>query len=107
MAGEELLAGPFHPAFRQKVESRIFGKVLDILLADGRVGKVHINPLDEAAFFGFRGENAAKLKAMGLDAKRDVIRDPGTRRGWVMVEKDEITIIFDRKKIAKSLSGNL
>ncbi|MBF0215517.1 MAG: radical SAM protein [Candidatus Omnitrophica bacterium] len=105
--GNELLAGPFHEAFRQKVESRIFGKVLDMLLPDGCIDKIHINPLDEAAFFGFRGENTVKLTIRGLDVRKCVVRDLGIERGGVFVATHGDKMLLSRKMIAKSIFGNI
>jgi len=50
--GETYLDGPFHPAFKQKVESRIFSLMFDYIREQYPSSEnIVLNPEDEAAFF--------------------------------------------------------
>ncbi|MBL7073166.1 MAG: radical SAM protein [Candidatus Omnitrophica bacterium] len=64
--GNSFLTGPFHPAFRMKVESRIFGMMLDSLLENKRedIRQISFNPQDEAALIGYRRENLKRMEKL-------------------------------------------
>jgi histone acetyltransferase (RNA polymerase elongator complex component) len=70
LSGSDTLAGPFHPAFGYKVESRIFAMILEkINKADG-VKAVRYNPSDEPAVYGYKRCNAFLLNEL---SKKNVI----------------------------------
>jgi len=95
-----LLAGPFHPAFRQKAESRIFGMMLRELAARKDVTSVMFNPEDEAAFFGFEKENHVLLKTIfGGDYMRYVVRSGDVVKRTLAFSCGTGTEIIDRKMI--------
>lgn len=58
--GDAVLAGPYHPAFGQLVKSRLWHRVLQLLLADGNTAfKVH--PADLSDAVGHRRSNLRNL----------------------------------------------
>ena len=74
LSGKNLLAGPFHPAFRQKVETRIYGSLLkEHFKKKGRakrpaggLKKILYNPGDTAYVIGYGRANASYVeKAAG------------------------------------------
>ncbi|KJJ84630.1 oxygen-independent coproporphyrinogen III oxidase [Candidatus Omnitrophus magneticus] len=54
---ENILAGPFHPSFRQKAESKLFGDMLKKISLNENIISVHYNPNDEQSFYGFQKYN--------------------------------------------------
>lgn len=96
----DYLAGPFHPAFRQKVESRIFGLMLDnILSSDKNVLDITINPEDEAAFFGFKKCNHDRLKKVFSGSNPVLLRDSSIDRGCLKARTSIGTFMCDRKTL--------
>lgn len=69
--GGGFLAGPFHTAFRQKAESRIFAWMAERLLEEKtrKPIKISYNPEDDAAFHGFGGGNSALLEKLSSGNK--------------------------------------
>ena len=60
-----IIAGPFHPSFRQLVEARLFGKMIDTILnkvGPKEVVSFMIHPSDETAFRGPKGSNWSKFR---------------------------------------------
>ncbi|MFH1665159.1 MAG: radical SAM protein, partial [Candidatus Omnitrophota bacterium] len=80
--GSAWLAGPFHPALRQKAESRIFGLLLERALekAEDGVQDITYNPLDEAAFFGYEKENLSLINRISGDGRCSVRKDGSVPR---------------------------
>jgi histone acetyltransferase (RNA polymerase elongator complex component) len=69
---QDVLAGPYHPAFGQLVRSRLWRRVLaEAASVDGRLC---VNPVDLADAIGHRGENRAWLQQRhaGLQLAADV-----------------------------------
>ncbi len=63
---KKMLAGPYHPAFRQLAESRLFlKKLLAALPGPGRY-RVSVNPRDLSTAVGQGRENARRLKEAGF-----------------------------------------
>ena len=68
--GSEVVAGPYHPAFRQLVESAmwydaIVGKIKK-LNAKVKEVEVSVNPIDSNNVIGHKKENVIKLKNLIL-----------------------------------------
>lgn len=104
-SGADLLAGPFHPAFRQKAEGRIFALMLEHI-AETREGKVTglaINPSDESAFFGFEKKNVSAIERITLSEKGCVKKDPAIPRGCMGIYSLQGEILMDREKLAEAL----
>ncbi|MBF0493650.1 MAG: radical SAM protein [Candidatus Omnitrophica bacterium] len=84
---EGYLAGPFHPAFRQKVDSGIFALVMEkILASSGEVTSLAINPEDECAFYGYGGSNVAALDKIFSNKKRVIVKDTSVARGVINIK---------------------
>lgn len=68
---QQLVAGPYHPAFRELCESRIMLKRLVSQLENTPKGSitVRVNPADISRMLGQRRCNAEALKNMGYDIK--------------------------------------
>ena len=74
LSGKDILAGPFHQAFGQKVESYLYGDMLKKFLKKEKsphsIWGIHFNPSDAASVIGYLRENAAytesKLKREGM-----------------------------------------
>ncbi len=102
IGGSGFLAGPFHPAFRQKAESLIYSFVLEALLREqSLIDRISFNPDDEGAFFGFKGKNSGLIKS--LFRPREVIlnRDVNIPKGSLYVWRNGKIEMLDRKSIAK------
>ncbi|HNX90826.1 MAG TPA: radical SAM protein [Candidatus Omnitrophota bacterium] len=95
------LAGPFHPAFRQKVESRIFGLMLEEALNSGdNVREVLYSPEDEAVVFGFNGENSEKIKKLTGKNGVTIKKSSDVRRGTIIMRTESGAITIDKISIA-------
>jgi len=100
LLGDDCLAGPFHPAFRQKVESRIFGLMLSRLEKMDDILGIAFNPEDEAVFFGFQKENLPFLRNISHSVKDLVKKDMSVLRGSFMVKTREKDFHVERSFIA-------
>ncbi len=100
LLGEDFLAGPFHPAFRQKVESRIFGLMLSKLRAMDDILEIVLNPEDEAIFFGFQKENLPFLRNISNSWKDMVKKDMSVLRGSFIVRTRKENFNVSRSYIA-------
>ena len=93
------LAGPFHPAFRAKVESRIFGMLLDHIkdTTEENIIQLSINPQDEADFYGFGKENLSRIKKLTHKNKDLINSDTTLPRGTIKVTTPSKTFTITRK----------
>ena len=105
LSGESILAGPFHQAFRQKAESRIFSILLDRLhdKVPGTVMRISFNPEDEAAFFGFEKENSRKIKKITGGEKGSLKRDASVPRGCITASGEGHSVSLDRRSLAQEI----
>jgi histone acetyltransferase (RNA polymerase elongator complex component) len=89
LGGGKCLAGPFHPAFRQKAESRVFGWMLERLAEDkrGDLAKVAFNPDDEAALYGFGGSNSGLLGKISTGRTDLFEKDEKVPKGRLLVDR--------------------
>jgi hypothetical protein len=77
-----IVAGPYHPAFRQLVESARFLKRMLSLPVPGTAVTFLVNPRDLSLAIGQRKENLSLLRErLGRDAR--VLPDPAIPRGTV------------------------
>jgi len=74
--GTEYVAGPFHPSFRQKVESFIFQTILEKYLKNLKSAEISINPKNEPFIYGFNSINKVLLKNMVI--KKDLSEAEGS-----------------------------
>lgn len=77
--GNDLLAGPFHPAFGLKVRSCLFALKIKKIPNEKTI---LYNPEDEPALFGYKRENRQLLNSTKPSLRRDAI----VPRGTVIVE---------------------
>jgi len=105
MDGSGFLAGPFHPAFRLKAESRIFSLMLEHIISEipGKVTNVFFNPINEAAFFGFERENSGKIRKISAGNIDLVGKNEDVPEGCLMITAKEKTFVLDRKTIAQRI----
>ena len=85
----EVIAGPYHPAFRQLVESAIWydSIVEKIKKLNVKVKEVEVtvNPIDENSVIGHKKENVSKLKDL-YDVDLIVKKDDGIKKGRSRIE---------------------
>lgn len=66
LSRKDILAGPFHPAFRQKVESYIYGMVFKAFLSEDTrrrpVKAILYNPAETAYVIGYKRINASMVE---------------------------------------------
>ncbi|MBN2452799.1 MAG: radical SAM protein [Candidatus Omnitrophica bacterium] len=79
IGGRDMLAGPFHQSFGQKVASRIYGDMIRKLLkkeaSRGPIRHIFYNPAEGASVMGYRRENAVIAEsALG---RRNIFRPHG------------------------------
>lgn len=87
LKGNDCLAGPFHQAFGLKVDSCIFGLMIDDIKGQGDIKSISYNPQDEAALFGYQGCNIQKLINI-LPKYKDYLRkDSMIKRGCLQIKK--------------------
>jgi len=90
LSGDSFLAGPFHPAFKMKVESRIFGMMLDSILKkkeEEDIQQIFFNPQDETALIGYRRENLKRMEKL-TGGKQDIFSgDASVPRGTLKISK--------------------
>ncbi len=103
LTGDDFLAGPFHPSFRQKVENRLFGVVLNELHKEKSVSAVLFNPQDESAIFGFKKENSLSFQWRSRSSRSTLIKDNEVPRGCLVIMRNGKTSILDRKQMAERI----
>lgn len=84
-----IVAGPFHPSFRQLVEAKLFGNLLDELFHHGRLEEIEsitIHPADETGFRGTKGSNWKKWRNR-CSLLPDLLFDPTLERYHLLVKK--------------------
>jgi len=109
LSGADLLAGPFHPAFRQKAEGLIFALMLGHIGEDrgSDITSLAINPSDESAFFGFEKKNVPAIERIAVREKGYVKRDPAVPRGCIGISSRDGETLLDRKKLTEALDPML
>ena len=105
--GTEYVAGPFHPSFRQKVDSSIFRMILEKIREYGNVREISINPSDANVFFGHKKENSDVLESIQGFVRSKLVRDSGIHRGTVHVKNEKGEKVFSRMGLAKELIPGL
>ena len=96
---EQVISGPFHPEFRQLVESSLWYDVIvnKIKMLNTKVMQVEvtINPEDVNNVIGYKNENIEKLKDT-YDVELVVTTDETMKRGK---SKIDITKVFGSEEI--------
>ncbi len=87
---ERMVAGPYHQAFRQLVESRMFLRRLLAELSEPGEYRVMVNPRDISTALGQGKENLRRLSEMGCSVT--FVQDESVERGRVKIyaEADNI-----------------
>jgi histone acetyltransferase (RNA polymerase elongator complex component) len=84
-----VIAGPFHPAFRQLVEGYLFEHLLEVVHREHRHPQsVRIHPADETAFRGQKGTRWKSFQSK-LPSPTTLILDKQLKRGHVAVSTVE------------------
>lgn len=83
-----LLAGPYHPAFGQLVRSRLWRRAL--LHASARGKQLTVNPNDLSDALGHRGENRDWLKR--TDPAVSVVTDIAVERGFLRTSGQDVPL---------------
>lgn len=81
-----LIAGPFHPAFGELVQSRIWLKKLRAALARLLPGEhlaIHISHRDRSAVSGIRKENINRLEQLGFAGRFTIVPEKSMERGSI------------------------
>lgn len=78
------VAGPYHPAFRELCESRIFYNKISNQIKDYKNVNIYVNPKDVSKVIGQKRENIVKLKLLNINAK--VISDKNVKQGQITVK---------------------
>jgi len=85
---KSLLAGPYHPAFGELVNSRIMLQQTRKLLAGLPVGQqviVTISDRDQSVFRGIRSTNIHRLTSLGLSDRFSLQTDKKQARGTIVI----------------------
>lgn len=80
----ELVAGPYHPAFGELVQSRLWFRRLRRALAAcpaDRMLRVRICPRDLSAVVGMKRMNMERLARLGLASRLELVTDMNIQRG--------------------------
>jgi len=89
LSGKDVLAGPFHVSFRQKVETRIYRNMFRAFLKRDKrsaaVSLIHCNPRDAAYVIGHERSNAAYLEK-ALKKRVAFKQSPACKPGTVRIE---------------------
>lgn len=87
---ENLIAGPYHPAFGELVLSRMFfnktRKKLAEMKSPNHVEKIFIAASDESIFRGQSNINIKRLEALRLLSDTEIVFDPDQERGTVVIK---------------------
>jgi histone acetyltransferase (RNA polymerase elongator complex component) len=98
--GGAVLAGPFHPAFRQKCENMIFKHMIEEIIAKYDPLEIHFNPVDTASIFGFKEENNIKDRDKAFSMMQ---KDKKVTEGDLEVLTEDRTFIFTRTDLANRI----
>lgn len=85
---DNVLAGPFHPAFGELVKSRLLYKKIRALLNNNKKGehqKIMCSTADQSIVRGQKNANIKKLSAQGLLDNVELVFDSKVARGAVLI----------------------
>ncbi|MFH1855910.1 MAG: radical SAM protein [Candidatus Omnitrophota bacterium] len=95
LSGKEILDGPFHPAFRQKVETYIYKKMFKHFFELEKditsIKKIYYNPLDASYVLGYKRTNA--------DYVEKILNRKNLFEQKNKLKKGTIQILFENNKI--------
>lgn len=89
LTGDEIISGPFHQAFGQKVETYLYGEMFDNVFEKikdpGSIRRILYNPTDGASVIGYDRVNAERIER--LVNKRGIFKEERVvRKGSVIIE---------------------
>jgi histone acetyltransferase (RNA polymerase elongator complex component) len=91
LSGRDILAGPFHEAFRQKVDTYIFGSQVERILNNrskaASISGIYYNPSDQPGAVGYKRANALRLER-ALHRKGILIPSGSVKRGSLLVKRE-------------------
>lgn len=103
-----IVAGPYHPAFRSLVNAAIFRDMATTLLSEarseGRAVSFFLSPRDVSDFRGHKGENLSLLAERFRPLKIEVTNDPDYTRGWLTLRIGDRSISMHRTGLRPILS---
>lgn len=85
--GKDVVDGPFHPAFRELVESSIINEKIEKILNETKIGSININSRDISKLYSNKKFYFKKLLNKGYKIK--VYVNDKVKRGEVLVTKEE------------------
>lgn len=100
--GSEIVAGPFHPAFRELVESKIINQlILNNVSKDTEYLEININPKDVSKLYANRKMFFNDMKNKILTKSIKINQDPLVGLGELMLktEKGSINMYFNARKL--------
>lgn len=98
-----IVAGPYHPAFRQLAESAIFFRMATMLIEqmpihNGRP-KFRVNGKDYSYFCGQKNENIARLKEMYQLEDVEIVAETGVKKDAVELVVGSSIALIERKDL--------
>lgn len=109
--GKELIAGPFHPAFRELVESSLYNELILNEVPKEYMGEIHIkvNEKDLSKLYAHKKKFFNDMKAQLKTLNVQVIQDNHIDRGTLVLktEKNEKKLSVYEYMIKKYKEGNL
>lgn len=81
-----LVAGPFHPAFGELVQARLWLKRMRAGLARLKAGEnlsIHVSHRDRSAVTGMGGQNLKRLEELGFAGRFTIVSDKSMERGSI------------------------
>ncbi|OPY03843.1 MAG: hypothetical protein A4E66_02663 [Syntrophus sp. PtaB.Bin001] len=103
-----IVAGPFHPAFRSLVDASIFRDMASSLLSgtapEGRTVAFTMSEQDVSDFRGHKNENLRFLTEKFQPKEIQVTNDPESPRGWLTLQVQDQTLSMHRTGLCPSLS---
>jgi histone acetyltransferase (RNA polymerase elongator complex component) len=98
-----VVAGPFHSALREEVESSLYKRMLRLAITHSGDWTVFVNPRDVSRALGSGGKNAAWVVNSVPGAKLKVAQDPSLPRGDLLAAVTGGKIrLFSRRDLAPS-----
>ena len=85
---KSLVAGPWHPAFGELVNSRLMLQKTRKLLAGARPNKKYVMSIsdkDQSVFRGMKSKNILRLQALGLSDRFTLKAEPDQMRNTVIL----------------------
>ena len=81
-----VVAGPYHPAFGELVQSRLWLKKMRarlVLLSPRERLLIHISPRDMSAVVGMKKQNTKRLDELGFSGRFTILPDKNMARGSI------------------------